>query len=118
MSRKVLLEIETKIEFNKLINEFIYGLGYSVIRFDSNSVILEKGKKILTIIGLTDPKFIHRKVYITYIAKNENTYSYKLVYEFPWYTNIGYLPRLVHMEAQRIKNNIRDLKVKKLGMIT
>lgn len=112
MPRRVVLLVEARAEPGTLLDVFTQKLGYRLLMFSRNEMVLEKGNKILTYIGFTNIDYVYRVLKITNVENKNDLKVYRFEYEFSWLTNIGYLPRIVYNELSGVSKVLNIVSTK------
>jgi len=111
LPRRVVVEVETSLDLYKVVEIFLRRCNYKLVEITRDQAILVRGSKVLTYIGFTNWEYVYRRMKVFLSGRRENSYIYRLDYEFSWLTNIGYLRRGVYIEVDKLaKDNILHIK--------
>lgn len=88
------------------VKKVFTNLGYRILKEEENSLLLERGSKLATYIGLTRWDLIHRIVQLN-IYPGEDKIILDITFAFSWLTNIASLRRAVMPELKKIEQNLK-----------
>lgn len=81
-------------------------LGYKILKEEENSLLLERGSKLATYIGLTRWDLVYRMLQLN-ICLGEDKIILDMTFAFSWLTNIASLRRAIMPELKKIERNLK-----------